>query len=84
MTELAPGVFVSEFVPSGKAFVIALREILGGDAPERGIAVAPADWERVPAATRERILDDITRGDAARGLCALQDLLGSVDSAGER
>lgn len=80
MSELAPGIFISGFVPAEKAYVIALREVLGVDVPERGIAVNPADWERVPGAVRERILDDVTREDAARGLRCLQEFLAKGDS----
>jgi hypothetical protein len=67
MGEPAPGFFISTFVPPGKAYEMAIREIVGSG-PERGIAINPRDWERIPAAERELILDAITHADAQRGL----------------
>jgi hypothetical protein len=78
VAELAPGIFVSNLVPTGSAFVMALAAVLP-DGPERGIALHPEDWERVPGAERERILDDVTRGDAGRGMAKLDRFLAAQE-----
>jgi hypothetical protein len=70
VAEPAPGVFLSCFVPRGQALGMNLSLIVP-DGPKRGVALHPDDWERIPGADRERFLDDVTRGDAARGLRAI-------------
>lgn len=74
MSELAPGIYVSDLVEAGKAFVLNL-ELLVPDGPRRGVAVNPDDWARLPAGFREQLLDDVTRGDAERGVRRVEGFL---------
>jgi hypothetical protein len=76
MSEMAPGLFVSVWIPVGKAYIMDNSEIGAPGAPPRSLAINPLDWERVEPAERERILDEITRRDAERGLKELQSMLG--------
>jgi hypothetical protein len=76
VAELAPGVFVSELVPSGQAFVIDAAAFGLGEG--RAVAVSEVDWRRIPAADRERFLDDVTRESAEAGVARLQAYLREV------
>lgn len=77
MSELAPGVFESQYVPRGTCLVTKPAEIVGSG-PESGFAIHPADWVLIPGAARERILDEITRTDAERGLRMIEDALSKI------
>lgn len=74
MSELAPGLFVSEYAPRGKCLVMAPTAIF----PSRSVAIYPADWDLLPGETRERILDEITRTDAQRGLRMIEVALAGI------
>lgn len=82
MSEMAPGVYVTDLVSPGRAFMLNLEVLLPGG-PLRGVAVNPADWARIPPAERERILDDVTRADAERGLARIEAMLADERVAGE-
>lgn len=70
------GIFVSDLIPPGKAYVMNLRAIgLGVPGPERGIAIGPDAWAKVPPAERERLFDAVARREAERGLVELQGFL---------
>ena len=76
MSEVAPGIFLSEFVDRGTVYVMDLRFLtFTGDAPDLGVAIHPDDWAKFPPAERERFLDEMTRRDAARGVRRLQEML---------
>jgi hypothetical protein len=80
MAELAPGVFVTPLLEPGTAYVVNMDARVGTHAADfgeqgRGLAIPEADWERIDAPERERILDTVTRDSAEAGLARLQGWL---------
>lgn len=73
MTELAPGLFVSDMVPEGQAFRLDLETI--GVGYGYGIAINPSTWGRLTPAQQEKLLDDYVRHSAAAGTRALERFL---------
>lgn len=83
MAELAPGVFVTPILPAGTAYVVNTKGLpFMTDFGERGrgLAIPEADWERIDAVERERILDAVTRDSAEAGLCRLRVWLGESEA----
>lgn len=78
--ELAPGLYVTDLAPPGQAFVLRPAKAFmfaAWEGPERLLVVSPADWEKIPAAVREEVLDWLVRQDAERGLEVMEDHLRS-------
>lgn len=81
MSEVAPGLYTSPFVKPGTMLEMKPHLIMAHPVfPHRAVAVHPDDWQRIPGAERERILDDLTRGDAVRGQAAIERFLCEGDS----
>lgn len=79
MAELAPGIFVTDWLAEpGTAFVLNGTAFGLPDcgADGKGIVLHQADWDRLPPAEREALLDDITRRSAEDGLKRLERWLG--------
>lgn len=81
MAELAPGFSTSPRVPAGRALVFDVGT-LGGESGIAGtgkaIVMAERDWERIPGAARERLLDDFTRKSALWGIGVLEQHLNGL------
>jgi len=75
--EIAPGLFISGFVPQGQAFRMSRAMLDGG--PGYGLAINVADWKRIPPELREKFADDMTRLDAERGARAFAAYLAAAD-----
>lgn len=73
MSELAPGFYVDDWVPPGRIYRMQIGMFYGHAGP--ATAIHPSDWERIPGADRERLLDELTRADARRGQALLEAAL---------
>jgi hypothetical protein len=73
MPELAPGLYVSEYVPVGTVYEMDLMMILRTPStPNRGIAINPATWALIHPEEQERIKDLLVHEDALRGLALIR------------
>lgn len=66
MPEVAPGIFVSVWVPAGRAMAVD-ASMLSRQVPRRWVVVHPDDWDRIDPAERERIVDEQMRECADLG-----------------
>jgi hypothetical protein len=78
MSELAPGLCVSDFVKPGTALEMKTGSLIPGASPLT-VALHPDDWARIPGPERERILDRMVRSDVARGLELIHEFLGAKE-----
>jgi hypothetical protein len=88
MAELAPGLFVSDWITPGFIYQLDLRQITGdGDSgmagTGRGVALSTSTWRRIDGAERERLLDDLTRRSAEWGIERLAGHLARVLTEGD-
>lgn len=78
MAELAPNLFVTTLSPAGVVYLMDMDALAPcwvdtDKQPQgKGLIVNQADWDNLPPAQREMLLDTVTRESAARGLVLLQ------------
>lgn len=80
MSELAPGLYITETATQGSIAVIDLAQ-LTGIAGARGLVIHPADWDRIPGRYQEQLIDLMTRETAEAGLAALEAWLAGPPGA---
>lgn len=73
MAEVAPGLYVTSTIPEGTAYVMNLSVFEPGRG--LGLAMSSVDWEKLPAVSREELMDRITRKSAEAGLGLLEGYL---------
>lgn len=73
MSEIVPGLFVSDFVEEGVVYQFRRGFIYG--VPGGAIAISPTTWERLSPAQREEVRDILVRRNAHEGQLALEQFL---------